>query len=333
MSDRRSRMLLGLLPFLLLIAAVCLEFGIFLFRPVAPPEPKVISVPLGAPFAEVAKRLGEEGVVASSFKLKQLARLRGATRRIKAGEYDFSQAAIPGMVLDRLVAGDVRHRKITIPEGLTLKEIAARLDAEGFGDAQSFLGLAKDPSFVSSFGIPALTLEGYLFPETYTFGAGISRERLICAMVRQFRNHLSPDLLEGAANLGLDAHQLVTLASIIQKEAGSCKEMPLISAVFHNRLKRGMPLQADPTVIYGIEDFDGNLTRQHLAEPTPYNTYRTAGLPPGPIANPGECALRAAAFPEAAGYLYFVARGDGTHVFSNTLKEHNKAVLHYQLRR
>jgi UPF0755 protein len=139
--------------------------------------------------------------------------------------------------------------------------------------------------------------------------------------------------VEGAARLGLDPHQLVTLASIIQKEAGTRTEMPVIAAVFHNRLRRKMPLQADPTVIYGIADFNGNITRKDLRTPTPYNTYRMAGLPPGPIASPGEDALRAAAFPAKADYLYFVARGDGTHAFSKNLLEHNRAVRHYQLKR
>jgi UPF0755 protein len=152
-------------------------------------------------------------------------------------------------------------------------------------------------------------------------------------MVRQFESRLAPELLEGAAKIGLDRHRLVTLASIIQKEAGTTSEMPVIAAVFHNRLRRKMPLQADPTVIYGIANFNGNITRKDLRTPTPYNTYRIAGLPPGPIASPGADALRAAAFPAKADYLYFVARGDGTHAFSKDLREHNRAVRHYQLKR
>ncbi len=152
-------------------------------------------------------------------------------------------------------------------------------------------------------------------------------------MVHQFREHLSAELLAAATAQGMSLHQLVTLASIIQKEAGSPAEMPLISAVFHNRLRRRIPLQADPTVIYGIENFDGNLTRHDLVTRTPYNTYRIPGLPPGPIASPGEDALRAAAFPAAVDYLFFVARGDGSHQFSSNLKDHNKAVRRFQLHR
>jgi len=323
-------LLLSLLPLLL---AVGLELAVFVGRPVAPAAPAVVEVSPGLPFAEVARRLQAEGVVGSAGGFQLLARLRGDIRRIKAGRYDFGEPATPGRILDRLVAGDVRRQRLTIPEGFALREIAARLEQEGAGRAEVFLGLARDPAFVASFGIKADSLEGYLFPDTYLFDSGTTEERLLQAMVRQFRNRLAPDLVEGAARLGLDPHQLVTLASIIQKEAGSRAEMPLISAVFHNRLRRKMPLQADPTVIYGIADFNGNITRKDLLTPTPYNTYRIAGLPPGPIASPGEDALRAAAFPAEADYLFFVARGDGTHAFSTTLREHNRAVQRYQLHR
>jgi len=331
---RRSKTLLPILLTLLpLLLAAGLEVGVFLSRPLAPPAPATVEVAPGLPFAEVARRLQAEGVVRSAGGLQLLARLRGDVRRIKAGRYDFGEAATPGRILDRLVAGDVRRQRLTIPEGFALREIAGRVEEAGVGRAEAFLGLARDPAFVASLGVEAGTLEGYLFPDTYLFDSGTSEERLLQAMVRQFRSRLAPDLVEGAARLGLDPHQLVTLASIIQKEAGNREEMPLISAVFHNRLRRKMPLQADPTVIYGIPDFNGNITRKDLLTPTPYNTYRIAGLPPGPIASPGEDALRAAAFPADADYLFFVARGDGTHAFSTTLREHNRAVQRYQLRR
>jgi UPF0755 protein len=268
---------------------------------------------------------------ASGFKL--LAWIRGDARRIKAGSYDFGGPATPARVLDRLVAGDVRRQRLTIPEGFSLREIAVRIEEEGIGKAETFLHLAHDLEFIASLGIASPSLEGYLYPDTYLFDSGTPEDRLIRTMVRQFENRLAPDLVEGAAKLGLDPNQLVTLASIIQKEAGTRDEMPLIAAVFHNRLRRNMPLQADPTVIYGIANFNGNITRKDLLTTTPYNTYRIPGLPPGPIASPGEDALRAAAFPAKADYLFFVARGDGTHAFSKTLREHNSAVRQYQLKR
>jgi UPF0755 protein len=331
---RRSLLILTvLLLFLAPAAGAGLRFALFLRHPVAPPSPTLIAVPAGAPFADIARRLEAEGVVASAFQLKVLSRLRGDARRVKAGEYDFREPAPPGTILDRLVAGDVRRYRFTVPEGLNMGEIAAKFRAEGRGDGEKFLALARDPAFIASLGLDVPTLEGYLFPETYTLVIGASEKNLLGAMVEQFRGRLVPGIEGAAAQRGLDVHQLVTLASIVQKEAGNREEMPLIAAVFHNRLRRRMPLQADPTVIYGVENFDGNLTRKHLSTPTPYNTYRMRGLPAGPIASPGEEALRAAAMPAAADYLYFVSRGDGTHVFSRTLAEHNRMVRRYQLRR
>jgi UPF0755 protein len=301
---------------------------------VAPPAPRLVAIQPGTSFAEVAARLEAEGVIAGALEFKVLSRVRGNAHSIKAGEYDFQEPAAPGKVLDRLITGDVRRLKFTVPEGLNLTEIAAKLEAEGRGDKTAFLALARDPVFISTLGFDAPTLEGYLFPETYTLESGTSEERLIKAMVEQFRTRLgAAELVAAAAERGLDLHQLVTLASIIQKEAGNEAEMPVISGVFHNRLRLRIPLQADPTVIYGIADFDGNLTRKHLNTPSPYNTYRMRGLPAGPIASPGEKALRAAAMPATVDYLYFVSQGDGTHVFSKTLKEHNNMVRRYQLRR
>ena len=193
--------------------------------------------------------------------------------------------------------------------------------------------MANDPEFIKSLKLDVPNLEGYLYPETYLFTPGIDEAQLLRMLVEQFHNQLDPALLKKAKQLNLNRHQLVTLASIIEKETGLVKEMPLISSVFHNRLRRGIPLQTDPTVIYGIKNFDGNLTRNHLKTPTPYNTYMIKGLPPGPIANPGKAALNAAAEPAKSEYLYFVARGDGSHYFSKTLKEHNGAVRKYQLKR
>jgi UPF0755 protein len=307
--------------------------ALFLYRPVLREPGITVVVPAGAPFGSVASRLEQSGIVSSAAGFKALARLRGATGKIQAGEYLFQTPATPGRVLDRLVAGDIIRLHLTVPEGFSLREITAKLAAAEFADAAAFLPLTTDPEFIRSLGIDADSLEGYLFPETYTFGSRTSSRELLRAMVAQFKKRTPSGLLQQAKKHGLSRHQLVTLASIIQKEAGSNQEMPLISAVFHNRLKKGMPLQADPTVIYGIEEFDGNLTRRHLLEPTPYNTYRMAGLPPGPITNPGSDALQAAADPAPVDYLYFVARGDGSHQFSSTLVEHNAAVRRYQLKR
>jgi len=327
---------LSLITFaLIVIPVLCAGFWAqrFMATPVTPAEPTIVEVKAGSSFTRVANRLESAGIVSDAVRFTWLARWRGATAQIHAGEYLFEGAARPDEVLTRLVAGDIRRFQVTIPEGFNLREIAARLAATGIGTTEDFLSICYDPFFIKELAIEADSLEGYLFPETYTYTSSTTARQLLRAMVDQLNRHLAPAMLKRAEALGMNRHQLLTLASIIQKEAGNVMEMPLISAVFHNRLKRGIALQADPTVIYGIADFDGNLTRKHLETPTPYNTYRKRGLPPGPIASPGLFALRAAANPAETKDLYFVARGDGTHEFSATLKEHNRAVRRYQLRR
>lgn len=316
---------------LLLAGGAGLWLASFTLRAVTPPAEAVVVIPAGTSFVETAARLEAAGVVADADRLRLLARLRGDARRVKAGEYAFGQAARPGEILDRLVAGDVRHGRVTIPEGFTLKDIEGALRSAGFSGAEEFARLARDPAFLHTLGIEAGSLEGYVFPETYAFFPGMPAERLLRTMVQQLHRRLTPEITAAAEARGLTLHRLLTLASIVQKEAGNVTEMPLVSAVFHNRIKKKMRLQADPTVIYGITAFDGNLTRAHLTASTnPYNTYRIAGLPPGPIASPGLEALRAAAFPAPVDYLYFVACGDGTHVFTSTLPEHNRAVQRFQ---
>ncbi len=326
----RKLALLFFVTGLALAAVIAYPYLAFYVEEVAPSQAVVVTIPPGASFARTAASLEEAGVVSSAEKLRLLVRLRGDATLVKAGEYAFSEAATPNRVLDRLVAGDVVVHRVTIPEGFNLNEIAATLAAAGFGGAEAFGLLARDPDFLASLQIEAPSLEGYLFPETYTFISGMSAERMARSMVQQLRARLTPEIVEGAAARGLDIHQLLTLASIVQKEAGNREEMPKVAAVFHNRLRIRMPLQADPTVIYGVEDYTGTITRRHLQADTPYNTYRIPALPPGPIASPGEDALRATAFPADVDYLYFVSAGDGTHVFSRTLQEHNRAVQRYR---
>lgn len=314
-------------------AGFVLRQVVFEHRPVEPPGTQRVRVAAGTALPQIAAQLEQAGVVSNAGRFIRLASRRDVAQKLKAGEYEFTVAATPAEILDRLVAGDVIKIRITIPEGFTLREIAGRVAAAGIGNAEQLLALAMDPVFASKLKVPAGTLEGYLFPETYTINTTTSTDELLQTMVAQFDRQLSTELLDAARSHGLDRHALVTLASIIQKEAGNNEEVPLISAVFHNRLRLGMRLQADPTVIYGISNFNGNLTRRDLQTPTPYNTYTRGGLPPGPIASPGLAALRAAAYPETSDALYFVSRGDGTHVFSTTLTAHNRAVQRYQLKR
>lgn len=331
---RRHRLLL--LVVLVLVAPLAVlggRFALFLRTAVAPPAPVQVTVAPALAIGETAARLATAGVVADGGQFRWLVRLRGADGAIKSGVYEFSRAATPDQVLARLRAGDVVRRRLTIPEGFTVRDIARRIEAAGFGRSDEVLALLRDPELLQRLDFPAPTLEGFLFPETYFFAVETRPRQVLQTMLKEFRRRLTPELVAAGRRHGLTPLQLVTLASVVQKEAGRSDEMPLIASVYHNRLRRRMPLQADPTVIYGIANFDGNLTRRHLETWTPYNTYRIAGLPPGPIASPGAEALRAAAFPAETRFLYFVARGDGSHAFSATLSEHNENVRRYQLRR
>jgi UPF0755 protein len=328
------RLLLFLFLSLLLMLGYCLFAGSWLLlTPVTPAQPVFVDIRPGSNLQQIAQELQHRSVIRSALALKLLARWQDQGAKIQAGRYQFKAAATPSAILQRLLEGDVEKVSLTIPEGFSLEQIITRITAAGYGDEKILRHWAQDPAFIAEMGIPTSSLEGYLFPETYLFAAGIEEKELLRMMVNELYRQLDDRLLRQAKQLNLNRHQLITLASIIEKETAKSEEMPLISSVFHNRLARNMRLQTDPTVIYGIEDFDGNLTRKQLDTPTPYNTYLQAGLPPGPIASPGLQALQAASRPASTDYLYFVARGNGSHQFSRTLKEHNAAVRKYQLRR
>jgi len=311
--------------------AIALFLYVQVFAPHTPPVPVQIEVSAGSSLDRVARVLQKRGVIRNYLAIKLLARWQQQGGKIQTGHYRFSDPATPGKVLNRLIRGDVEKVSLTIPEGFTLQQIIDRTAVKGFGEKEKLVELTHDTEFIHSLGIDADSLEGYLFPETYLFVPGIDEKTLLRMMVKELRRHATTMLIEKAKKIGLNLHQWLTLASIIEKETGIVEEMATISAVFHNRLKRNIPLQTDPTVIYGIKDFDGNLTRKHLTTPTPYNTYLKRGLPPGPIASPGLAALKAAAYPSDSKFLYFVANGKGGHYFSKTLKEHNAAVRKYQL--
>ncbi len=295
---------------------------------------KVVLVRPGQSFDATAENLYKMGIVKSPFKFKLLARFKGYDKQIKAGEYLFSPSMPPNTILTHLSKGKVRLHRLTVPEGYNIYQIASLVADSGLGMKKDFLSTAADLSFVHEMKIEANTFEGYLFPDTYYFPKGVTPQKIIRTMVKRFRRVFVPEWEKRAASLGLSIHQVVTLASIIEKETGAALERPVISSVFHNRLKKRMRLESDPTVIYGIiKDFDGNITRKHLKTWTPYNTYKIAGLPPGSIASPGIKAIEAALFPAETRFLYFVSKGDSTHKFSATINEHNRAVRKYQLKR
>ncbi|MCG6893549.1 MAG: endolytic transglycosylase MltG [Desulfobacteraceae bacterium] len=301
-------------------------------RPAAGKDPRerIVSVERGQRLRSTAEVLHRQGIVDDPLRFRVLARLEGLENTIQAGEYALSPAMAPLQVLRILVEGRVVLHRLTVPEGLRIRQIAQLAAAAGLVEAEEFIAAATDPEMARSLGIPADSLEGYLFPETYFFPGSATARDLCRTMVNRFHTVFSDAWRQRADQIGFSVHEIVTLASIIEKETAMPSERAAISSVFHNRLRRGMRLETDPTVIYGIENFDGNLTRKDLRAGTPYNTYVIRGLPPGPIANPGKAALEAALFPADTNYLYFVAKNDGTHAFSATLREHNRAVRRYQ---
>jgi UPF0755 protein len=293
----------------------------------------VVWIKPGQGFSETVAQLEKAGLVRYPEKFRWLAYLKRNERKIRAGEYMLSASMTPSTILDTLVRGKHLLHKVLIPEGATVFEIGQILEKAGLVSAEAFSQAAFDPGLIKALGVEGDTLEGYLFPETYRFPKGVTAAQIIKKMVGHFRTVFTPEWTERTHALGFTTHKVVTLASIVEKETAKPEERGLIAAVFLNRLKRHMRLESDPTVIYGIKDFDGNLTRKDLETMSPYNTYRIKGMPPGPIANPGRASIEAVLYPSEEPYLYFVSKNDGSHHFSPTLREHNEMVRRYQLRR
>ena len=292
-----------------------------------------VEIPPGSSQAAMGRRLAEVGVVRDETVFRAAVWMRGAGRRLQAGEYRFDSPMSPADVVDKIRRGDVFLQPITFREGLTIRQMGELYEARGFGPGSEFIAAARNGKRAAAFDSQAADLEGYLFPDTYTMPRRATAAQLVERMVAGFEKVLTADLRAQAAVRGLSVRDLVTLASLVEKETGKAEERPLVSAVYHNRLKIRMALYCDPTVIYALERagrYTGDLTREDLQFDSPYNTYRYAGLPPGPIAAPGRASLEAAANPADVPYLYFVSRNDGSHVFANTLDEHNRNVYEFQ---
>ena len=298
-----------------------------------PPATTIIEIPEGMTLRQLATRLEQERLIRSQWAFVLLGKLTAADRRIKVGEYAVHAGMRSGDMLAEFLNGRVVLYQVTIPEGYTIVELAQVCAQQGVADPEALIGLAHDRDFIRSLAIAATSLEGYLYPNTYKFARHTKPKEILKEMVEGLRSAFTPELRQRAQDIHMSLHQVLTLASVIEKETGATQERELISSVFHNRLKRGIPLQSDPTVIYGLDYFDGNLRKKDLDSPSPYNTYRVRGLPPGPIANPGLDSIRAALYPAPTRNLYFVSRNDGTHQFSSTLAEHNRAVDKYQRHR
>lgn len=294
-----------------------------------------VDVPQGAGVITIANRLHAAGVIAHPLLFRAAAQTSGKERLLQAGEYRFAEAASPHQVVDRIARGDVYTRAVTFREGLTIWETADVFEAAGFGSRDDFLREAQDPSRIQALDPDARSLEGYLFPDTYQLPRSVGAAGVVDAMVAGFLRAFDEDLRAAARERGMSLREVVTIASLVEKETAHPPERPIVSAVYQNRLKIGMGLQCDPTVIYALRlagRWNGNLTRENMRIDSPYNTYRYAGLPPGPIASSGRASLEAAVRPSDDKYLYFVSRNDGTHVFASTLAEHNRNVQQWQIR-
>lgn len=294
-----------------------------------------VDLPPGTGVAGIADRLVVAGVLPDAWTFRIAVRLTGADRRLQAGEYRFAGPISPTDVLARLVAGDTFTHTVTFPEGLTIVEMSEVFAGSGLGTAKSFVAAASDPALASRVDAHARSLEGYLFPATYALPRRGGANGAVRAMLAGFDRAFDREIRAASASRGLSTREVLTMASLIEKETARADERAIVSAVYHNRLKIGMPLQCDPTVIYALMlagRWNGNVRKADLQIKSPYNTYQVRGLPPGPIASPGRASIAAAVHPADVPYLYFVSRNDGSHVFAKTLAEHNLNVARFQRR-
>ena len=328
----------------LVLAALALVAGIamagVLYRRTSEPfkgyggSEQIVTIEPGSGTRTIAQRLIAAGVIRDDVTFRAALWRSGRARSLQAGEFRFDRPMAALDVIDKIARGDVYHRRITFPEGLTIREMAGVYEQQGFGKAMAFVEAANDASAIHDIDSAATDLEGYLFPETYTMPRDTTPAKLVGVMVARFRKLFTPEMQRSAHVHGLTLRQAVTLASLIEEETAKDDERPIVAAVYLNRLRIGMGMQADPTVIFALQRagrYDGNLRRDDLSFDSPYNTYRYPGLPPGPIASPGLASLQAAVAPAPVDYLYFVSRNDGSHVFARTLSEHNENVRQYQV--
>lgn len=331
MNTRIKKILVLIIPAVVCSIVTYATLRNILFMPAQPGSVDLVrfEIAQGKGFSQITSDLKEKNLIRSAWGLKLLARLKSSGATIKAGEYELSPSMTPIDILKKLVSGDVVKRRVLVKEGATLADIGASLEQAGVIKKDEFVNAAKDRTFLEKAGIDAASFEGYLYPDTYFFSRPVSVQDVLWTMFEEAEKHWDPEFSNQLDALHLTRHEALTLASIIEKETGKVEEMPIISSVFHNRLIQGWKLESDPTVIYGLKDYDGNITKADLLNPHPYNTYQHLGLPPGPIANPSERAIRAALYPAATNYVFFVADGTGGHVFSTSLKDHNEAVARY----
>lgn len=315
----------------ILVAGIfCIRCAVFLWLP--PGNGKhawIFDFREGYSLKKIAGQLEQTGVVSSEKLFILYARLKGAEGGVKAGAYLFNDGMTPAVILHKLLTGDVYVRRFAVPEGYSMYQIAELLGRRGIVGREAFLEQCVNPELLAELGIRATSVEGYLYPCTYDIAPRTTAADLVREMVSQFRKHLSAELETRSAAARLSTEEILTLASMVEKEAVAPADKPLIASVFFNRLKKKMPLQSDPTAVYKIRAFAGKVSSKDIMIDSPYNTYKIRGLPPGPIGNPGRDAIEAVLNPAQTKYLYFVSRMDGSHYFSTNLEEHNRAVNKY----
>jgi UPF0755 protein len=320
--------------FIVVVVLICLiggKFYYFLNSSSASDDAKItFNVLNGQGVNAITRGLRKDNFVSSTTLFKLYVYLAGGEKLFKAGEYELSKSMTPAQIYDILVSGKSKEYNFTVPEGYNIHQIADLIEQKGYGTKEEFIELVKSPKFIEELNLQGRSLEGYLFPSTYKFPRIVNMRRIVSNMVKKFKEVYKPEYAKRAEEIGFTKHQVVTLASIVEKETGAARERSLIASVFHNRLKKRMRLESDPTVIYGIENFNGNLRRKHLQTVTPYNTYKIFGLPEGPISNPGEDAIKGVLWPDKSKYLFFVSRNDGTHVFTTNFKDHQREVYKWQ---
>lgn len=325
---RRFKEVIAILVSLVFFAAVYVV--IYLIMPVSGESKwKEVEIPQGSSYSRGIAILADEGFIRNKPVFLLMGRLTQTDRNMKAGYYNLNTSMTPLEIFDRLKKGMIIEYTVTIPEGSTLDDIRLKLKEIRLIDDNSWQ-ITKDRAFLASLNISAPSLEGYLFPDSYNFSKGTDPKNIFSIMVQRMREKYNEKLVKRTYELGMTVNEVLTLASIIEKEAVYDSERPLISGVYHNRLKKNMKLQADPTVLYGVRYRWGRIMYSDLLRPTPYNTYVINGLPPGPIASPGIKSIEAALYPEKTGYLFFVSMNNGRHHFSNSGREHVKAVALYQ---
>ena len=342
MTDKSQQPLLRRLQSrLTVILAVMLVMGVIfaalLYQYATTPasasqDGQVVEIKPGMTLKQVAHLLADKELLNEPSTFMLYTYLQGEQNHIQAGEYRFSPSMPPHDILEALTSGMAVLYTVTIPEGYRITDIADLLEAKGLVDKPAFIEATRNRELLESLHIPSGSLEGYLYPETYKFSKAGGARRIVQTLLYTFKERvLQPERVQQAEAMQFTFHEIVTLASLIEKETGLGKERKLISSVFHNRLAKNMRLQTDPTVIYAMVNFDGNIRKKDLSIDSPYNTYKHFGLPPGPIASPGLESIQAALDPEETDFLYFVSRKDGSHQFSTNYKDHIRAVQKYQL--